>query len=114
MNYPERMEKNTVQIHGSVIVNGEERLTDAAEKNQMELMKLSYCVAVEKFSMSQPAGIIFWSGRKHVPSVHLGGNGVVVIWTQFNKSSFFVRTVNSGRYPSVNQISGSTSWSNKC
>ena len=104
----------TFQIHGSVIQNGEERLSEAAEKNQMELMKLAYCVAVEKFSMSQPAGIIFWSGRKHTPSVHLGGNGVAVIWTQFNKRSYLVRKLDSSQTFSVNKITGEKSWNSKC
>ena len=47
MSFAERLENNTAQVHGTIIVNGEERLTAAAEKDQMELMKLAYCVAVE-------------------------------------------------------------------
>ena len=77
-------------------------------------MKLAYCVAVEKFSMSQPAGIIFWSGRKHTLSVNLGGNGVAVIWTQFNKRSYIVRTLDSSQTFSVNKITGEKSWNSKC
>ncbi len=52
MDHTERLPDNTIDIHGSVIINGEERLTPAAEKNQMELEKLAYQVAVEKFSMT--------------------------------------------------------------
>ena len=106
MDYTERLETNTYQQHGSVIQNGEERLSGAAEKKQLELMNLACCVAVEKVSMSQPAGIIFWSGRKHTPSIDLGGNGVAVIWTQFNKRSYIVRTLDSSQTLSVNKITG--------
>ena len=56
MDYTERLDNNSFQMHGTMISNGEERLSEAAEKDQMELMKLAYQVAVEKFSMTQPAG----------------------------------------------------------
>ena len=114
MDYTDRLENHSSQMHGTMISNGEERLSEAAEKNQMELMKLAYQVAVEKFSMTQPAGIVFWSGRKHTPSVHLGGNGIVVIWTHFNKKSYIVRTIDSGQTWSVNKITGDSSWNTKC
>ena len=46
MEYTERLENNSAQMHGTMISNGEERLSEAAEKNQMEMMKLAYHVAV--------------------------------------------------------------------
>ena len=90
MSFAARLENNTAQVHGTIVVNGEERLTAAAEKDQMELMKLAYEVAVEQFSMSQPAGIVFWNGKKHAPSVNSGGNGIVVLWPQFSREHYLV------------------------
>ena len=46
----------------------------------MELVRIAYQLAVEKMSLSQPAGVVFWSGRKFVPSVEKAGLGVVIIW----------------------------------
>ena len=66
---------NTVQIHGSVIVNSEERITEAAEKNQIEVMKVAYCVAVEKFRTlprCAPTTYEEWRSRS--------GRGVAGVW----------------------------------
>ena len=41
MDAVERLEAGTSQLHGTIIINGEERLTDDAEQNQLELAKLA-------------------------------------------------------------------------
>ena len=41
MSFAERLQNNTAQVHGTLVMNGEERLTAAAEKDQMEIMKLA-------------------------------------------------------------------------
>ena len=45
MAHTERLPDNTVEVHGSIIVNGEERFTDAAEANQLVLVKLDIDLA---------------------------------------------------------------------
>ena len=86
MDHAERMSDNTVEVHGTVILNGEERLSECAEKNQLELAKIAYQVGVEKFSLAQPAGIIFWSGRRWTPSILRAGLGVAVGWPRHSRA----------------------------
>ena len=115
MDHTERLPDNTIDIHGSVIINGEERLTPAAEKNQMELAKLAYQVAVEKFSMTQPAGVVFWSGRKNIPSIVNGGAGVVLIWSRYSRKDYITQTLTSTeRSIRVNQVSRRNDWQSLC
>ena len=53
------MSDNKVEVHGTVVINGEEKLTECAERNQLELARIAYQLGVEKFSLAHPAGVIF-------------------------------------------------------
>ena len=50
MDAVERLEAGALQLHGTMIINGEERLTEDAGQKQVELAKIASQVATEKLS----------------------------------------------------------------
>ena len=85
MDAVERLESGTSQLHGTIILNGEERLSEDAEMNQLEIAKIASQVAVEQLSLAYPAGVALWNARKKTPQIRMGGNDVVVIWPMFSR-----------------------------
>ena len=83
-----------MEIQGSMLYNGEELLTEAANKNQMGLMILATRVGVEQFRFDYPAGIVFWSGMRRVPTIKPGGAAVLVLWRRHDGRDYLSQTWN--------------------
>ena len=104
MDAVERLESGTSQLHGTIIINGEERLSEDSEKNQLEIVKLASQVAVEKLALAYPAGVALWNARKKTPQIHMGGNGVVVVWPMFSRKDVVVMTVNTSKSVAITKL----------
>ena len=50
-------------------------------------------MAAEKLSLAYPAGVALWNAKKKTPQIHMGGNGVVVVWPMFSRKDFVVMQI---------------------
>jgi len=114
MDYAERIPNNTEQVHGIVIINGEEVLTKEAEENHLELMKIGKSLAVEKLRMAYPSGMVIWSGRKHIPLVNGSGLCTVLMWPRHSRKHCVVQTMNVTSSVTISKIMQNELWTNVC
>ena len=69
MDFTERMEFGSSQIHGTTIDQDIEVLTQAAEDNQLEIMKAAKEFALDWLGLAFCAGVALWHGRRKTPAV---------------------------------------------
>ena len=114
MDAVERLESGTSQLHGTIIINGQERLSEDAEKNQMEIAKIASRVTMKKLSLAHPAGVALWSARKKTLQIHMRGNGVVIVWRMFNRKNLCVLTIDTSKSVAITKLMEESGWNQIC
>jgi len=104
MDLVEQLQNNTVQVHGILVAQGEEILTQDAMNNNLELMKIAKELAVETLGIAYPAGVAIWASRKHIPSINHGGIGTVILWPRFSRKHCVVETMMTNSVLAVSKV----------
>ena len=64
--------------------------------------------------MAYPAGVALWNARKKTPQIHMGGNGVVVLWPLFSRKDFCVMTIDTCRSHAITKLMEQSGWNQIC
>lgn len=110
----ESLMNGSFQVHGTLVHHGEEVLSQHAVDGQLEVLKLAKEICLFRLGLPYCAGVVMWHGKRNIPSVSFGGNGVAVTWPTHHREKYETFTVDSSYAWSVNRLTQSNDWQNRC